>query len=407
MATTTTNFGWDIPQSTDLVKDGATAIAALGQDIDTALVDLKGGTTGQVLAKASNTDLDYTWINAEVGDITAVTAGTGISGGGTSGAVTITNSMATAIDAKGDLIAGTGADTFSRIGVGTNGQVLTADSTTATGLAWATSTGGANAVNLLLNSNFALNQRGYVSAANLTSGAYGFDRWKSNYTNTTLTFTASTQGQSITINASGGLQQVIEQGLVSAGTYTLSWTGTATGRVYNSGGTPPSYAASPVTFTADGAANVVIEFTASGSTKTLSNVQFNAGAGTTWSLATPTLQTELAACQRYFYRAINGADSSSEQLSTCQAFSTTQAIGTFRFPVTMRGNPSATVSSASHFINYNSTLSGLTVTVFAIDTFTPRGCRLVTSVSSGLVAGNASHLIANSASATLDFSAEI
>jgi hypothetical protein len=65
MATTTTNFGWDIPQSTDLVKDGATAIAALGQDIDTAMVDLKGGTTGQVLAKASGTDLDFTWIEQD------------------------------------------------------------------------------------------------------------------------------------------------------------------------------------------------------------------------------------------------------------------------------------------------------------------------------------------------------
>lgn len=65
MATTTTNFGWDIPQSTDLVKDGATAIAALGQDIDTAMVDLKGGTTGQVLSKASNTDLDFTWIEQD------------------------------------------------------------------------------------------------------------------------------------------------------------------------------------------------------------------------------------------------------------------------------------------------------------------------------------------------------
>ena len=65
MATTTTNFGWDIPQSTDLVKDGATAIAALGQDIDTALVDLKGGTTGQVLAKASDTDMDFTWIEQD------------------------------------------------------------------------------------------------------------------------------------------------------------------------------------------------------------------------------------------------------------------------------------------------------------------------------------------------------
>ena len=37
MATTTTHYGFDIPQSTDLVKDGATAIATLGQDIDTAM----------------------------------------------------------------------------------------------------------------------------------------------------------------------------------------------------------------------------------------------------------------------------------------------------------------------------------------------------------------------------------
>jgi hypothetical protein len=76
------------------------------------------------------------------GDIEGVTAGVGISGGGTSGTVTITNSMATAIDAKGDLVAGTGADTFSRLGVGANGTILTADSAEATGLKWAAAAGG-------------------------------------------------------------------------------------------------------------------------------------------------------------------------------------------------------------------------------------------------------------------------
>jgi hypothetical protein len=82
------------------------------------------------------------WIAAPIGDITGVTAGTGISGGGTSGTVTITNSMATEIAAKGDLIVGTGAATFDNLTVGTNGQTLVADSSTATGLKWATAGGG-------------------------------------------------------------------------------------------------------------------------------------------------------------------------------------------------------------------------------------------------------------------------
>ena len=125
----TTNFGWTTPADTDLVKDGAAAIRTLGNGIDTSFLDLKGGTSGQILAKNSNTDLDFVWVANDQGDITAVTAGTGISGGGTSGAVTITNSMATEITASGDIIVGTGSGTFDNLPIGSNGQVLTADTT--------------------------------------------------------------------------------------------------------------------------------------------------------------------------------------------------------------------------------------------------------------------------------------
>ena len=139
---TSPNFSWPEPDNTDLVKNGALAIRTAVDAIDASMVDLKGGTTGQVLSKASNTDMDFTWVTDAAGDITGVTAGTGISGGGTSGTVTVTNSMATAIDAKGDLIGGTGADTFARLAVGANGTILTADSAEATGMKWAAAAGG-------------------------------------------------------------------------------------------------------------------------------------------------------------------------------------------------------------------------------------------------------------------------
>jgi len=82
------------------------------------------------------------WIAAPIGDITGVTAGTGISGGGTSGTVTVTNDMATTITTKGDLVPGTGSGTYARLAAGANNTVLTADSTTATGLKWATPASG-------------------------------------------------------------------------------------------------------------------------------------------------------------------------------------------------------------------------------------------------------------------------
>lgn len=219
----TTNFNWETPDDTDLVKDGALSIRTLGSAIDTSLGDLKGGTTGQILSKNSNTDMDFIWTSANPGDITGVTAGTGISGGGTSGDVTITNSMATAIDAKGDLIAGTGADTFSRLAVGTNGQILTADSTASTGLAWTAPSSGAatlitrttfsNTATANIDSIFSSTYDNYIVSiemyANNVSAANG--RFRLRYGTTTYTTNYEGALYGLTYNSSTMNNAIVNQ----------------------------------------------------------------------------------------------------------------------------------------------------------------------------------------------------
>jgi len=90
------------------------------------------------------------WVSVgSTGDITGVTAGTGISGGGTTGTVTITNDMATTITASGDIVVGTGSGTYDNLPIGTTGQVLTADTTVSPyKVKWATaSSGGMTLIN--------------------------------------------------------------------------------------------------------------------------------------------------------------------------------------------------------------------------------------------------------------------
>jgi len=131
---TTPNFNWSTPDNTGLVKNGALDIRTLGNSIDASMADLKGGTTGQVLAKATNTDMDFTWVAQD--DSNA-----------------IQNAI---VDAKGDIIAATADNTPARLAVGTNNQVLTVDSSTATGLKWATpAAGGGGKVLQVINATIA------------------------------------------------------------------------------------------------------------------------------------------------------------------------------------------------------------------------------------------------------------
>ena len=88
------------------------------------------------------------WVaSGATGDIEGVTAGVGITGGGTSGTVTITNDMATTITAAGDLVVGTGSGTYDNLPIGTTAQVLTADTTVSPyKVKWATPAGGGGKV---------------------------------------------------------------------------------------------------------------------------------------------------------------------------------------------------------------------------------------------------------------------
>jgi hypothetical protein len=112
MANPTSNFGWQMPTPTDLVTDLPADFEVFGQAVDTSLADLKGGTSGQVLSKNSNTDMDFVWVTSD--DANA-----------------IQNSI---VNAKGDLIGASANDTPAILSVGANDLVLTAASGEATGL---------------------------------------------------------------------------------------------------------------------------------------------------------------------------------------------------------------------------------------------------------------------------------
>lgn len=243
--------------------------------------------------------------------------------------------------------------------------------------------------NRIQNGGFSINQRGVSGTVTLSAGAYGHDRWKAGASGCTYTFATTANVTTLTISA-GSLQQVVEGLNLETGTYCLSWTGTATGKI-GAG----SLSASGVTGSITGGTNTTIEF----STGTLSKVQLEIGSATPFEQRPVGL--ELTLCQRYFQSVggVSGAPWASGQIN-----GTSGSAAYVSHPVTFRASPTLAVVGTGFNSQDNS--AGPSVATISLGTSSPVGSYL-TYTHTALTQNASRALVFSNATSFLQFSADL
>lgn len=237
--------------------------------------------------------------------------------------------------------------------------------------------------NLFANPIFAVNQRAAASGTSLALGAYFLDRLKSGTAANAVTWTGDDiSGRVLTIPSGKTVISPQERANFPAGVYTISWGGTATGRFYKSGTSAPALAASPITVTADGLADMLAEWGAG----TLSWVKIERGAVAT-PLVRGTFAEELAACRRYFRR--YAPEGSNGYFINMAAYTTSYHYGGLHFQVPMRAAPTMTPSSSAALVLIYQGVSINSSTITA-QYATKDGCRIEVSCGGSITAGYSS-----------------
>lgn len=251
---------------------------------------------------------------------------------------------------------------------------------------------GNSTINLVVNSRFAINPRGYVSGAATAAGEFTFTQWKVTGA-AGLAYATLNNKTTVTIPAGQTLQQTIEGLNIQPGRYVLSWEGTAQGRI----ATGDYGASGAVVADLVGGVNTVIEFNAG----TLTNVKLEPGAVATAYTPLPYPEDDRI-CQRYlpYFKANSSVDPISQSWATSanSAFCEMALSSRTRVPVT-----GILVSSAGDFKVFSSTGIGIVLSSLTYNAAGFSAVRLIADVSGGLTQGTSGSFAAHSANAKIIF----